>query len=213
MSTLKRAVAKKKKKILRESEDFAGNPETWEIRNKAKFSEILSFFLEMCPKISGRCSRFPERLLFTLVLLKQHLLKLSPTLFTQNLLSKREVISFNSQAVTRVRKRITSMILTVSVIFGICWGMDQVVYSLKFTASYNIGPVPIAIANTMVLFNAAVNPFVYALLNQKFKEKMKRMICCTGCSIPIAHPTQEPQNIELTNSTTHPSHPATTSQE
>ena len=177
-------------------------------------SVILSFFFwKSVPKFLDDVPDFRKDFYLHMVLLKKHLLKLSPTLFTQNLLSKREVISFNSQAVTRVRKRITSMILTVSVIFGICWGMDQVVYSLKFTASYNIGPVPIAIANTMVLFNAAVNPFVYALLNQKFKEKMKRMICCTGCSIPIAHPTQEPQNIELTNSTTHPSHPATTSQE
>ena len=100
----------------------------------------------------------------------------------------------------RVRKRVTLMIVTVSAIFGICWGMDQVVYTLKFTASYNIGPVPIAIANTIVLFNSAVNPFVYSLLNQQFREKMKKTICCTGSSAPVAYPTRESQDIDLTYS-------------
>ena len=78
------------------------------------------------------------------------------------------------------------MVVTLSVIFGICWGTDQVIYS--FTSA---GPVSVAIANTMVMFNAAVNPFVYALLNQQFRSKMKKMICCTGYLARRVHPTGE----------------------
>lgn len=86
----------------------------------------------------------------------------------------------------RVRKRVTLMVVTLSVIFGISWGTDQVIYS--FTSA---GPALVAIANTMVMFNAAVNPFVYALLNQQFRAKMKKMICCTGYFTRRVHPTGE----------------------
>ena len=81
----------------------------------------------------------------------------------------------------------------------------MVVYVLRDLASYNIGPVVLTIANTMILFNSAVNPFVYALLNQQFREKIKRMICCTGCLAPRVHPMREPpddQNIELADNIT-----------
>ena len=78
------------------------------------------------------------------------------------------------------------MVVALSVIFGICWGTDQIIYS--FTPA---GPALVAIANTMVMFNAAVNPFVYALLNQQFREKMKKMICCTGYFGRRVHPTSE----------------------
>ena len=115
-----------------------------------------------------------------------------------------------TQGVLRVRKRVTLMVVTVSGIFGICWGTSTVVYTLKYETSYNIGPIPVTIANTMVLFNSAVNPFVYALLNQQFKEKIKGMICCTGCLAPRFHPTRKPQNdqnIELADNTSEPSPP------
>ena len=77
----------------------------------------------------------------------------------------------------KVRKRVTLMVITVSSIFGISWGTSSVSYVLKHFTSQNIGNVPIT--NTMALFNSAVNPFVYALFNKQFREKVKRMMCCT----------------------------------
>ena len=95
------------------------------------------------------------------------------------------VFSFiNTQGVIRVRKRVTLMVVAVSVIFGIC----SVAYTLRAFDPSSVGPVPIAIANTMVLFNAAINPFVYALLNQQFREKMKRLICCTSFCVSRVYP-------------------------
>ena len=55
---------------------------------------------------------------------------------------------------------------------------DQVIYS--FTSA---GPVLVALANTMVMFNAAVNPFAYVLLNQLFRKEdeendmLHRLLC------------------------------------
>ncbi|CAH3196985.1 unnamed protein product, partial [Porites evermanni] len=71
------------------------------------------------------------------------------------------------QAVLKVRKRVTLMVLIVTVIFGICW--------------WNLLP-PTNSARKYVnflvhlTFNAAVNPFAYVLVNQRFRQKMKGIL-------------------------------------
>ncbi|XP_020626535.1 tyramine receptor Ser-2-like [Orbicella faveolata] len=98
--------------------------------------------------------------------------------------------------VIRVRKRVTLMVVAVSAIFGICWGTSSVAYTLRAFDPSSVGPVPIAIANTMVLFNAAINPFVYALLNKQFREKMKILICCTSFCVSRVYPPRQSQRLE-----------------
>ena len=80
------------------------------------------------------------------------------------------------------------MLVIVSGIFAICWEPVQVLYSLLHFTSYEISPVVVTISNMMVLFNSAVNPFVYALSRQNFREKVKGMIC--ACKT-VVHPTGE----------------------
>ena len=101
------------------------------------------------------------------------------------------------------------MVVAVSAIFGICWGTSSITYTLRAFDLNSVGPVPIAIAHTMVLLNAAINPFVYALLNQQFREKMKSIVCCTGCFAKGVHPLREPQNMELANTNNTQSSQAT----
>ncbi|KAL9957303.1 hypothetical protein ACROYT_G038922 [Oculina patagonica] len=103
------------------------------------------------------------------------------------------------RGIIRVRKRVTLMVVAVSFIFGCTCGTCSVLY----VTSYSMGPVLVAISDIMVLFNSAVNPFVYALLNQQFKEKIKKMICCSGSS--SVHPTSDAQGMEFANITTHAS--------
>ena len=71
----------------------------------------------------------------------------------------------------RVQKRVTLMVI-VTVIFGIFYELISVIYVLRKFTSYNIGPVLVFVSFMMVLCNSAVNPFVYALLNRQFREKI-----------------------------------------
>ena len=70
----------------------------------------------------------------------------------------------------------------VTVIFGICYELISVIYVLRKFTSYNIGPVLVFVSFMMVLCNSAVNPFVYALLNRQFREKIKEMLSFSKCS-------------------------------
>ena len=71
--------------------------------------------------------------------------------------------------------------VTVTAIFGICWAPVVIAHNLDFFASVSISKLAYAVIHDhlLVLFNSAVNPFVYALVNKTFREKLKGMICCS----------------------------------
>jgi len=77
-----------------------------------------------------------------------------------------------------VRKRVALMVITITAIFGICLVPDIIIHSIDYYTSLSISePVYVSI-HTLVLFNSTVNSFVYALISQTFREKLKGMICC-----------------------------------
>ena len=98
-----------------------------------------------------------------------------------------------------MRKRVTFMVVTVSAIFVISWGADIIAHILdNEVGSIKLGPYVIPITHTIIMFNAALNPYAYALINERFREKMKRMICCnsTSSTTRIA-PARGQQDIEM----------------
>jgi len=95
------------------------------------------------------------------------------------------------------------MVVTVSAIFVICWGTDQILHIWEAFTSHKLSTLAIPIAHTMIMFNSAVNPFAYALVNQKFREKMKGMICCSLRPTRV-NVAREPQDFVMNNITTQP---------
>ncbi|XP_078347890.1 galanin receptor 2a-like [Oculina patagonica] len=88
-------------------------------------------------------------------------------------------LSFQQKGVLKVRKRVTLTAVTVSIIFSICWLADAIIFLMSYHSTTNSpSDVTWAIAAVMILFNSAVNPFVYALINQRFKEKLKGLFGC-----------------------------------
>ena len=87
--------------------------------------------------------------------------------------------SLYTQGVVRVRKRVTLMGVTVTAIFGMCWTPDIVAHLIDNFTSVSIGKPAYPVLHTLMLFSSAVNPFMYALVNKTFREKLKGMICCS----------------------------------
>ena len=69
------------------------------------------------------------------------------------------------------------MVLTVTAIFAICWNSDLSLHCLEIFY-FKGRPLPLgrAIIHTMLTFNAAVNPFAYALINQRFRKKLYELL-------------------------------------
>ena len=78
----------------------------------------------------------------------------------------------------RARKRVSLMVITITAIFGICWLPDRIAHGIDNHSSLRVSTSAYTVLHMLVLFNSTVNPFVYALICQTFREKFKGMICC-----------------------------------
>ena len=87
------------------------------------------------------------------------------------------------------------MVVTVSVIFAMCWMSGAITYLVAlFSPVFGAGDVAYVTQSTVVMFNSAVNPIVYALVNKQFSRKIKYMMCCRCRSISkgLHHSRKEP---------------------
>ena len=88
------------------------------------------------------------------------------------------------------------MVVTVSVIFAMCSMYGAISYMVAiFSPAFGPGDVAYVTQATVVMLNSAVNPIVYALINQQFSKKIKFMMCCR-CR-PGVHPIREGRNMEV----------------
>ena len=78
------------------------------------------------------------------------------------------------------------MVLTVSVIFAICWSADAILHLLERFYFHKNLPLARSIIHAMLAFNAAVNPYAYALINKQFKVKIKEILSSSSCGSAAA---------------------------
>lgn len=87
-------------------------------------------------------------------------------------------VAHQQKGVLKVRKRVTLSVITVSAIFGACWITGLLIYILSYLDILLFGSISYVLSDTLFMFNSAINPFVYALLNERFRQKIK-MLCRT----------------------------------
>lgn len=106
---------------------------------------------------------------------------------------KSDTVNYQQQGVMKVRKRVTLMAVTVSAIFAVCWLTDSISYILSiYTSAHSFSDVTYMATSIMIMFNAAINPIVYALVNKRFREKIKGMMCCDDSTTTnMIHPDGE----------------------
>ncbi|KAL9951071.1 hypothetical protein ACROYT_G043666 [Oculina patagonica] len=139
---------------------------------------------------------------FVLVVLSVALMAGLYTRIVHNLWFKRNdgnQFTRQQRGVLRVRKRVTLMVITVTAMFGIGWLTDGVAHLVEDNTFYTIDKAVYTVIHAMILVNSAANPFVYALLNQNFREKIKGMLCCSGYTAVRDPDTREPHCNELAN--------------
>ena len=101
---------------------------------------------------------------------------------------------FCMQGVLRLRKRTTLTAVTITAILVISWGADGILHLIQeYAGSVKLSPLATPIAHTIMLFNSVVNPFAYALLNQRFRTKVKEMVC-SRCFETRVHPMSPQQS-------------------
>ena len=84
----------------------------------------------------------------------------------------------SQRALLRYRKRVTKMVIFVTVVYVMCWVPELLIYFLGFTGAISLQAIHHAIASALVVFNSSINPVVYSLQSSKFRNHIRDLICC-----------------------------------
>lgn len=120
-------------------------------------------------------------------------------------LKKENIREDTQKALKRHRKRVTKMVVFVTVIYVLCWVPELLIYFLGFTGTITLVGIHHAIASALIVFNSSVNPIVYSLQSSQFRKHLSELICCKRNKIsPMTSATtsttarrQEIENVEM----------------
>jgi hypothetical protein len=82
-------------------------------------------------------------------------------------------------AVLKSRKRVTKMLVIVSVVYVLCMPPNLTLYLLHHYGTQHIYINVIHISGiVLVVCNSAINPFIYAFQSGKFRRHLNELVCC-----------------------------------
>lgn len=93
-------------------------------------------------------------------------------------LRKENIREETQKALKRHRKRVTKMVVFVTVIYVLCWVPELLIYFLGFTGTITLVGIHHTIASALIVFNSSVNPIVYSLQSSQFRKHLSELICC-----------------------------------
>ena len=104
-------------------------------------------------------------------------------------------IQQNQQASFKTKKRITAMLITVTLIFATLWAVSS---AFQIVYGYTPGNVTASVISFLLLINSSINWVLYALFSKQFRNYFKRALCscsrtqraCDGCPRVKENPMQ-----------------------
>ena len=83
--------------------------------------------------------------------------------------------------VLQSRKKATLSVITVSVIYVICWTPGLVMYFLAYMLpNQSVHNVVHQITIFLATFNSSVNPIVYSFSSARFRKHLIKLVKCSG---------------------------------
>ena len=101
-------------------------------------------------------------------------------------------VELTQRAVIKSRKRVTKMALIVTIVCGICWLPNLIVYVLDFYGLISHGGVVHTTTVVLVTLNSSVNPIIYCFQSKRFRSCVKSLLF-SPCSLRRTA-TVEPRN-------------------
>ncbi|XP_031572904.1 tachykinin-like peptides receptor 86C [Actinia tenebrosa] len=93
---------------------------------------------------------------------------------------KQHQVQGTQLAVLKSRKRVTKMVVIVSVVYALFCLPDFIIHLLIFSGNTNSSFKSIHLSFIILMVcNSAINPFIYTLQSGKFRRHFKRIFCCT----------------------------------
>ena len=93
--------------------------------------------------------------------------------------SNERLLTISQQSVFKTRKRVTKMVLIVTIIYTICWTPNLIIQLLAtLSANEGFGSIAYQISVMLVTLNSSVNPVVYTLNSRQFRKSLAQLFCC-----------------------------------
>lgn len=96
-----------------------------------------------------------------------------------------EAAEATQRSLLRYRKRVTKMVIFVTLVYVLCWVPELLIYFLGFTGTITLEAVHHAIASALIVFNSSINPIVYSLQSSKFRKHLGELICCRKRNVVV----------------------------
>ena len=85
-----------------------------------------------------------------------------------------QIIEPNQQVALRTKKRITAMLITVTLIFATLWAIAS---AFAIVYGYTPGNVAASVISFLLLTNSSINWILYAFFSKQFRNCFQRTLC------------------------------------
>ena len=82
-------------------------------------------------------------------------------------------------AMLRSRKKVTKMVITVTVIYGVCWLPVLTLYLLSYhlPSQFQYASFVHNSAVVLLCINSSINPVIYTFQMKRFRQEVRRLLC------------------------------------